>query len=115
MVPEDARPKFKPVGKIDLDKLNSRKVEKETVKEVEKTEPAPVVKEKKIEVPVVAEEKTVIPELKEEKNVTPAPVEPVKQAEPVVEAKAVVETKTVKEVKKEEPKPELRQSRCNKR
>lgn len=106
VVPEDARPKFKPVGKIDLDKLNSRKVEKETVKEVEKTEPAPVVKEKKIEVPVVAEEKTVIPELKEEKNVTPAPVEPVKQAEPVVEAKAVVETKTVKEVKKEEPKPE---------
>ena len=28
VVPEDARPKFKPVGKIDLDKLNGRKTEK---------------------------------------------------------------------------------------
>ena len=28
VVPEDARPKFKPVGKIDLDKLNGRKPEK---------------------------------------------------------------------------------------
>lgn len=34
MVPEDVRPKFKPVGKIDLDKLNRKHtVEKE--KEVE--------------------------------------------------------------------------------
>ena len=28
VVPEDARPKFKPVGKIDLDKLNGRKTDK---------------------------------------------------------------------------------------
>lgn len=105
VVPEDARPKFKPVGKIDLDKLNSRKVEKETVKEVEKAEPAPVVKEKKIEVPVVAEEKTVVPELKEEKKVSPAPSEVVEETKPVVAEKAV-ETKPVQEVKKEEQQPE---------
>ena len=54
VVPEDARPKFKPVGKIDLDKLNGRKPEK-----VEK-EP-----EQKQEVPVV-ERPVVKPEVKKE-------------------------------------------------
>lgn len=40
VVPEEARPKFKPVGKIDLEKLNNRKVEKNTeaVSEIETTD-----------------------------------------------------------------------------
>ena len=41
VVPEDVRPKFKPVGKIDLDKLNGRKpekVEKEPEQKQERTE-----------------------------------------------------------------------------
>ena len=52
VVPEDVRPKFKPVGKIDLDKLNrNHTVEKEkevepekpVVEEIKAEEPAPVV------------------------------------------------------------------------
>lgn len=52
VVPEDARPKFKPVGKIDLNKFN-RKVEKEPVSESKQQsqpqtqQPAPVVTEEK--------------------------------------------------------------------
>ena len=42
VVPEDARPKFKPVGKIDLDKLNGRKPEK-VEKEPEQKQEEPVV------------------------------------------------------------------------
>ena len=57
VVPEDARPKFKPVGKIDLDKLNGRKPEK-----VEK-EP-----EQKQEEPVV-ERPVVKPEVKKEPSI----------------------------------------------
>ena len=44
VVPEDARPKFKPVGKIDLDKLN-RKPVVEKVEEKKVEEPVSVVKE----------------------------------------------------------------------
>ena len=54
VIPEDVRPKFKPVGKIDLDKLNRKpSVEKEKEAEPEKV----VVEEKKVEepVPVVVE------------------------------------------------------------
>lgn len=59
VVPEDVRPKFKPVGKIDLDKLNRKHtVEKEeeavepempVVEEVKAEEPAPVVETPKPE------------------------------------------------------------------
>ena len=59
VVPEDVRPKFKPVGKIDLDKLNRKHtVEKEeeavepempVVEEVKAEEPAPVVEAPKPE------------------------------------------------------------------
>ena len=45
VIPEDARPKFKPVGKIDLDKLNNRKPVVEKVEEKKVEETAPVVKE----------------------------------------------------------------------
>lgn len=43
VVPEDARPKFKPVGKIDLDKLNRRPAPAREKKEAEKA-----VEEKKV-------------------------------------------------------------------
>ncbi len=100
VIPEDARPKFKPVGKIDLDKLNGRKPEK-----VEK-EP-----EQKQEEPVV-ERPVVKPEVKKEEEVTPpvsvveptsVVVEPVVVPEPVVETKPVEVEKVVEVVKKEEP------------
>ena len=43
VIPEDVRPKFKPVGKIDLDRLNNRKpvVEKVEEKKAEQSEPMP--------------------------------------------------------------------------
>ena len=103
VIPEDVRPKFKPVGKIDLDKLN-RKVEKEPVKEEPK--PQPVAAEEK---KVAEEVKPVVNEVKkEEVTVTPATSEPkpVKE-EPksvVVEKPVETEKKVVEEVKKEEPK-----------
>ena len=81
VVPEDVRPKFKPVGKIDLDKLNRKHtVEKEeeavepempVVEEVKAEEPAPVVEAPKPEP---------VPEPQPEP--TPAPVvEPAPAAE----------------------------------
>lgn len=94
VIPEDVRPKFKPVGKIDLDNLG-RKAEKEPAK------PQPV-KEKPM-----PEEAKPVAKLMEE----PAPVvvpEPVSKPEPAPvkeePAPVVVETKVVEEVKKEEPK-----------
>ncbi|GCB33099.1 translation initiation factor IF-2 [Bacteroides faecalis] len=102
VVPEDARPKFKPVGKIDLNNLSGRKVEKEPEKKVEP---------KKVE-PKVVEQPVVKPEVKKEEpkvEVIPTPVEPVVVPEPVVEIKPaeVEEKKVVEEVKKEEPKVEV--------
>ncbi len=100
VIPEDARPKFKPVGKIDLDKLNGRKPEK-AEKEPEQKQEEPVV-----ERPVVK------PEVKKEEEVTPpvsvveptsVVVEPVVVPEPVVETKPVEVEKVVEVVKKEEP------------
>ncbi|KAA4902886.1 GTP-binding protein, partial [Bacteroides fragilis] len=103
VIPEDVRPKFKPVGKIDLDKLN-RKVEKEPVKEEPK--PQPVAAEEK---KVAEEVKPVVNEVKkEEVTVTPATSEPKpvkEEPKPVVVEKPVeTEKKVVEEVKKEEPK-----------
>ena len=120
VVPEDARPKFKPVGKIDLNKFN-RKTDKEAASETKpqpqtevqpqtkpeapKPAPAPVVEEKKVEEVV----KPVVVEAKEEEVVVPvSKPEPVKEAQPVVveQPKPVVEEKVVEEVKKEEQKVE---------
>lgn len=120
VVPEDARPKFKPVGKIDLNKFN-RKTDKEAASETKpqpqtevqpqtkpeapKPAPAPVVEEKKVEEVV----KPVVVEAKKEETVVSAPKpEPVKEAQPVVveQPKPVVEEKVVEEVKKEEQKVE---------
>ena len=104
VIPEDVRPKFKPVVKISLDKLN-RRTEKEPVKEEPKPQPVVATEEKK----VAEEVKPVVNEVKKEEVAT-APVasesKPVKE-EPkpvVVEKPAETEKKVVEEVKKEEPK-----------
>ena len=112
--PEDARPYFKPVGKIDLNKFN-RKVEKEPVSESKQQsqpqtqQPASVVTEEKKKEEAT---KPVVAEVKKEEIVAPVvQTEPVKEkVEPVVIEQpkpAVVEEKVVEEVKKEEPKVEV--------
>ena len=112
VVPEDARPKFKPVGKIDLDKLNGRKPEK-VEKEPEQKQEVPVVERPVVKPEVKKELEKGEPEVKKEEVVTPpvsvvdpTPVvaEPVVMPEPVVETKPVEVEKVVEEVKKEEPK-----------
>ena len=80
VVPEDARPKFKPVGKIDLDKLNRKHtVEKEKEAEPEK----PVIEEVKAEEPVSVVEAP-NPEPVPEPQPEPIPA-PVVESAPVVE------------------------------
>ena len=90
VVPEDARPKFKPVGKIDLDKLNRKPV-------VEKVE------EKKVEEPVSV--------VKEEPKPQPKPeIKPEPKPEPKPELKPEPKTELKPEpapVVKETPKPEV--------
>ena len=112
VVPEDARPKFKPVGKIDLDKLNGRKPEK-VEKEPEQKQEEPVVERPVVKPEVKKEPEKREPEVKKEEVVTPpvsvveptpVVVEPVVVPEPVVETKPVEVEKVVEEVKKEEPK-----------
>ena len=87
VVPEEARPKFKPVGMIDLDKLNRKPAPapvQEKEKEVEK-----VVEEKQVEepAPVVVEapkpESAPAPQPAPEPAPQPMP-EPAPQPEPVV-------------------------------
>ena len=93
VVPEDVRPKFKPVGKIDLDKLNRKHtVEKE--KEVESEEPMPV-EEIKAEEPapvVEASKPEPISEPQPEPQPEPAPAP---QPTPVLESAPVVEKESV--------------------
>ena len=117
VVPEDARPKFKPVGKIDLDKFSGRrtdKVEKAPEKKVEPVVEQPVVEQPVaektvVEKPVVESEvKKEEPKVEKVEVIAPKPA-PVEQ--PVVAPKLAVETKpvevekvVVEEVKKEEPK-----------
>ena len=112
VIPEDVRPKFKPVGKIDLDKLNGRKPEK-VEKEPEQKQEEPVVERPVVKPEVKKEPEKREPEVKEEEVVTPpvsvveptpVVVEPVVVPEPVVETKPVEVEKVVEEVKKEEPK-----------
>ena len=124
VIPEDARPKFKPVGKIDLDKLNNRKPVVEKVEEKKVEETAPVVKEEpkpqpKPEPrpePKPEPKPEVKPEPKPESKPEPKPAPaPAPKPEPVVkeEPKVVVEEKTTpapvvphkEEMKKETPAP----------
>lgn len=110
VVPDEARPKFKQVGKIDLDQFNKKpekEKEKEPVKEA-KPEPAPVVEEKPVEEPkpVAVEEKVVEPApapevIKEEKVPVEVAPEVTVEVEPVVAA--VEEPVVQKEEEKETP------------
>ena len=112
VIPEDARPKFKPVGKIDLDKLNRRPapvqekekevVEKKVAVEEKKVEePAPVVVEtpKPEPVPVLQPEPQPEPKMEPQPQPEPQP-EPVAKEEPapVVEAKEEPKKEEMKEV-----------------
>ena len=102
VVPEDARPKFKPVGKIDLNNLN-KKPEKPV---------APKAEEKKVEEKVVERPVELKPEpapLKEEKQVVEEPViiPVVEKPEPVVVKEEVIAPKVETPEKVEAPKVEL--------
>ncbi|OKZ09518.1 MAG: translation initiation factor IF-2 [Bacteroides oleiciplenus] len=124
VIPEDARPKFKPVGKIDLDKLNNRKPVVEKVEEKKVEETAPVVKEEPKPQPKPEPRPEPKPEPKPEVKPEPKPESkpepksapaPAPKPEPVVkeEPKVVVEEKTApapvvphkEEMKKETPAP----------
>lgn len=109
VVPEEARPKFKPVGKIDLDNLNKKadktpevvvekKVEVKTAEPVaeQKVEPKEAVVEKvQIVETVVMEE----PVLKQEPVViTPDPVAQVPVAKPEIAKETPQEVNKVEEV-----------------
>lgn len=101
VVPEDARPKFKPVGKIDLDKLNRRPApaqekEKEVVEKNKKEEEV---------VPVVVE--ATKPELVTQPAPKPAPVpepKPNPQPAPVVKDEPAPAVEVKEEPKKEKMK-----------
>ena len=110
VIPEDVRPKFKQVGKIDLDSLNKRpapKVAEQPVSEkteqpVSKKEEPAKVEEQKVEAPqepVVVEEKIQEPAPQPK----PAPVQEEKK-EPEVQQKAEEQKKPqVIEMEKEAP------------
>ena len=111
VIPEDVRPKFKQVGKIDLDSLNKRPAPKAAEQPVSvKTEqPAPKkeepvkVEEQKVEAPqepVVVEEKIQEPAPQPK----PAPVQKEEKKEPEVQQKAEEQKKPqVIEMEKEAP------------
>ena len=107
VVPEDARPKFKPVGKIDLNKFN-RKTDKEAASETKPQPQTEVQPQTKPEAPKPVPAPVVVEAKKEEVVVPVSKPEPVKEAQPVVveQPKPVVEEKVVEEVKKEEQKVE---------
>ena len=112
VIPEDARPKFKPVGKIDLDKLNRRPapvqekekevVEKKVAVEEKKVEePAPVVVEtpKPEPAPVLQPEPQPEPKMEPQPQPEPQPEPVAKEAPaPVVEAKEEPKKEEMKEV-----------------
>ena len=102
VVPEDARPKFKPVGKIDLDKLN-RKPVVEKVEEKKVEEPVSVVKEEPKPQPEPKPE--LKPEPKPELKPEPAPVVKETPKLEVVEKPVPAPVVAKEEVKKETPAP----------
>ncbi len=118
VVPEDARPKFKPVGKIDLDKLNRRtapiqeeeKKEEvaERVVEEKKETPAPVVVEapEPEPAPMIQPEPEYKPEPehKPEPKSDPQPAPAIKEEPvPVVEVKEEPKKEEMKEVPVQAP------------
>ncbi len=106
VVPEDARPKFKPVGKIDLDKV-TRKDASETIKPQDKKQ-----EPKKVKAPVAP----VVEEVIKEQPVEVVAPQPVKE-EPIVEkvetvapvAEPIIEPETVKEEIKMENTPKRKE------
>ncbi|MDL2212335.1 translation initiation factor IF-2 [Bacteroides sp. OttesenSCG-928-E20] len=100
VVPEESRPKFKPVGKIDLDQFSKKAVkeQKETAPEVtpelvaetKKAESAPVVETKPVEVSKPLAEEKVEP-------VLPAKEESVKEVHAQIETEVKETTVTPKE------------------
>ena len=102
VVPEDARPKFKPVGKIDLDKLN-RKPVVEKVEEKKVEEPVSVVKEEPKPQPEPKPE--LKPEPKPELKPEPASVVKETPKPEVVEKPVPAPVVAKEEVKKETPAP----------
>ena len=102
VVPEDARPKFIPVGKIDLDKLN-RKPVVEKVEEKKVEEPVSVVKEEPKPQPEPKPE--LKPEPKPELKPEPAPVVKETPKPEVVEKPVPAPVVAKEEVKKETPAP----------
>lgn len=110
VVPEDARPKFKPVGKIDLDKLNRKpvveKVEEKKVEEpvsVVKEEPKPQPKPEIKPEPKPEPKPELKPEPKPELKPEPAPVVKEILKPEVVEKPAPAPVVAKEEVKKETP------------
>ena len=89
-VSDELKPKFKPVGKIDLDNLGKKSPSPEKNEEVK-----PVVKE---ETPVVKEEKPVV---EEKEPVVEKPVVETPKPEPVKEVVVKEETPAAPEVKEE--------------
>ena len=109
VVPEEVRPKFKPVGKIDLDKLNRRPVaekEPETVKEEElkpqeevKAEAAqPVQEEVTVKEPVAQPE----PKVEEKPEMVAEPEKEMPQVEIEVEKKETEEMSVEDSTEKKE-------------
>ena len=100
VVPEEQRPKFKPVGKIDLDELNRPKKgksaeEKSKPQETAQEPSAPVQQpqqpvaaevETKAEEPAPASQPEIVPEVVKEEPATPA-AEPAKPEEPAATPK----------------------------
>ena len=95
VVPEDARPKFKPVGKIDLDSLNKKKVKPAVV------EPA-VVEPAKEEIKEVVEESVPV-EKNEPQHVEETPVAETVQPQPQINE----QQKQPEQEKAEDLKPDL--------
>ena len=116
VVPEEVRPKFKPVGKIDLDKLNHRKAEKEPaaiIKEETVTpqsehldpatekEPATMVRQESVEkqetTPVVVEKKSVVIEQPKQEPVVEPQIVHEAHNEQVVEVVKIQKEEQTKE------------------
>lgn len=120
-VPEESRPKFKPVGKIDLDKLNNRK---EPIVEVKAT-PTPAIEEKQEEKVVeLAAQPVEQPEVKKEEIIKPVEKEEVEivvekekpevetsvQPQPQPVKNETVEIETVEKVAKVQETPSVVES-----
>lgn len=104
VVPEDVRPKFKPVGKIDLDKLGQKPAPVREKEKEEEEQPEKMIEEKKVEEPVpvvadtprpesVAHQESQADSQTEADDTSEAQPAPVAGQEPVAVAESEEETK----------------------